>query len=397
MSVGSVVIAGASVAGLRVAEQLREGGFAGSVTLVGAEPHLPYDRPPLSKQVLWGSRAGQDLAFRSREELAALDIGVHVGVAATGWDGSALTLADGTALTADRLVIATGVSPRRLPSQPDHPAIGVLRTVDDAEWLVARLASGGTVAVVGGGFVGAEVASAARRLGCRTLMFEATARPLERALGAGAAALVGAAIAEAGVEFRGNVSVSDLVPDGDAVIVELTGGESVRVDTVVVGIGSTPASGWLGFDGSGGIPCDGRGRVVGLGNAYAIGDVAAWPDPFTGEPRRTEHWTNAGTHAAAVAADILGREPLPAEPDYFWTDQFGLKVQIIGRPDRADRTVVLRPVGGGVKKSVVLYLRQGRLTGCGLVSAARHLATATALVRDGADEQTARDAIGPAA
>jgi NADPH-dependent 2,4-dienoyl-CoA reductase/sulfur reductase-like enzyme len=252
------------------------------------------------------------------------------------------------------------------------------------------------VAVVGGGFIGAEVASAARQAGCPVVMIEATELPMQRVLGAEAAALLAGVLAEAGVDYRGGAVVSGVVADGDAIRIELAGPSTgdVRADTVVVGIGSVPQSGWLGIEGPGGIACDARGRAAGIPNAYAIGDVAAWPDPHRGARSRTEHWTSARTQAAVVAADLAGSDRFPpAEPDYFWTDQFGLKIQVIGRPDLADHTVLLRPDDGGVRRSVALYLRGGSLVGCALFSAARQLARCTALVRDGVDEATALAAL----
>jgi NADPH-dependent 2,4-dienoyl-CoA reductase/sulfur reductase-like enzyme len=399
--VSSVVVVGASVGGLHVVEQLRSRGYRRAITLVGAEPHLPYDRPPLSKQLLLGSQGRDEITFRRAEEFDALGVELRLGATATGWDGRELTLADGSTVTADRLVVATGVRARPLPGQPEHPAVGTLRTVEDAEWLAHRLRSGGTVAVVGGGFIGAEVASAARQLGCDVVMFEATELPMQRVLGDDAARLFGEVLATAGVNYRGSAAVGALVPDGDTVLIE-HGAERIRAHTVVVGIGGIPESAWLGVEGLGGIACDARGRAAEVANAYAIGDVAAWPDPHTGAPLRTEHWTSARTQAALVAADIAAGCPDVAapdalarasEPEYFWTDQFGLKVQVIGRPDRADRTIVVRPAEGTVRRSAVLYLRDGTLVGCALFSAARLLARFTALVRDRVDEAGALAAL----
>lgn len=397
--VESVAVVGAAVAGLHAVEQLRAFGFRGRITLVGDEPHLPYDRPPLSKQVLLGTFDRARITLRTSAELDALGVDLRLGCRAAGWDGAALALADGPAVTADRLIVATGVRPRTLPGQPDHPAIRTLRTLDDAEWLAERLSRGGTVAVIGGGFIGAEVASAARRLDCPAVMFEATALPMQRALGADAAGLLGELLAGAGVDYRGGTPVDALVPDGDAVRIE-SGGTAVRADTVVVGIGTVPQAAWLGGPdpvGVGGIACDGRGRALGIANAYAVGDVAAWPSPHSPAPTRLEHWTSARTQAATVAADIAGcAPPGPAEPDYFWSDQFGLKIQVVGRPELADRTVLIRPVDGEVRRSVVLYLRHGVLVACALFSAARQLVTATGLVAVGATEADARAALGPA-
>lgn len=394
-AIESVVVVGASVAGMHTAEQLRAHGFAGDVTLVGAEQHLPYDRPPLSKQVLLGTRTQDDITLRARTELDDLGVRLHLGATATGWDGHRLQLADGRAVAADRLVVATGVRPRTLPGQPDHPAIGTLRTLDDAHWLVDRLRRGGTVVVVGGGFIGAEVAAAARELGCAVVMIEATDRPMQRVLGDDAAGLLAEVLADAAVDYRGGRPVTALWPDGDAVVVEL-GNDSVRGDTVVVGIGTVPEAAWLGVEGPDGVGCDEWGRAVAIPNAYAIGDVAAWPDPHSGEVSRIEHWTSARRQAAVVACDIAGARsaaPLP-EPEYFWTDQFGLKIQVVGNPARADRTLLVRAEDGGVKRSVVLYLRAEVLVACCLFSSARLLAPLTELVRVGADASSALTVLG---
>jgi NADPH-dependent 2,4-dienoyl-CoA reductase/sulfur reductase-like enzyme len=391
--VHEIVIAGASVGGLHAAEQLRARGFTGTITLVGAEPHLPYDRPPLSKQLLLGTQTGDNIRFRTREQLDELGVQLRLGSPATGWDGQALSLADRSMLEADRLIISTGALPRRLPGQPEHAAIGTLRTLDDAEWLAARLRRGGTVAVVGGGFIGAEVASAARSLGNDVVMFEATELPMQRVLGTDGARLMAEVLAGASVDYRGGATVGALVPDGDTVLIGPAGAEQVRADTVVVGIGSVPQSGWLGIEGPGGIPCDEHGRALGIASAYAIGDVAAWPDARTGRPYRSEHWTSTRNQAAAVAADIAGGQAPPAGPPYFWTDQFGIKIQVVGRPDLADRSAVIRPADGGVKKSVTLYLSERRLVGVALFSAARYLGRFTGMIRDGAGEASALAAL----
>ncbi|WP_375482622.1 NAD(P)/FAD-dependent oxidoreductase [uncultured Jatrophihabitans sp.] len=395
-AVHRVVIAGASVGGCHAAEQLRALGFAGRITLVGAESHLPYDRPPLSKQVLLGTRSPSEVELLSAAQLDGLGIEVRLGSAATGWNGRDLALADGSSVSADRLIVATGVRPRALPGQPEHPAVGTLRTVDDAEWLAGRLRRGGTLAVVGGGFIGAEVASAARTLGCDVVVLEATVLPMQRVLGADAALLLREVLDAAGVDFRGGVTVQAIEPRADAVTIRLstvTGSASVRADTVVVGIGSQPQCSWLGVDDPQGIHCDDRGRALAVPNAYAIGDVAAWPDGATGTTVRTEHWTNARTQAAAVAADIVGAAAPADGPHYFWTDQFGLKIQVVGRPELADATHVTRPPDGNVKKSVVLYLRDDVVVGVALFSAARHLTSAVDVVRFGLHREAALEAL----
>jgi NADPH-dependent 2,4-dienoyl-CoA reductase/sulfur reductase-like enzyme len=219
---------------------------------------------------------------------------------------------------------------------------------------------------------------------------------MQRVLGADAASLLAEVLAEAGVEYRGGRTVTGLEAKGDRVLVEF-GEHSVCADTVVVGIGTVPQVAWLGVEGTGGVECDEQGRAVVIPNAFAVGDAAAWPDPHSGECMRVEHWTSARTQAAVVSAEIAGvGSTVPAaEPGYFWTDQFGLKIQVVGQSGQSDRTVLVRPAGGGIRRSVVLYLRRDTVVGCCLFSAARLLGPLTALIRNGADAASALAAVAP--
>ena len=177
-------------------------------------------------------------------------------------------------------------------------------------------------------------------------------------------------------------------------VVGLADSDPLHAHTVVVGIGGVADVGWLGLDGGGaGLECDSTGRVLGTSGVYAVGDIASWPDPVSGTTFRTEHWMSARTQAAAVAAHIAGQPAPEHRPEYFWTDQFGLKIQVIGRPDLADRAVLTRPDPASVRRSSVAYLRDGRLVACALFSAARLVGRCTALVAEGAGESAALEAL----
>lgn len=377
-----MVIVGASVAGLRVAEQLRANGFAGRVVLVGREPHLPYDRPPLSKQLLLGTMGVDQIRLRSEQELTDLAVEVRLSSAAAALEETGVELVDGTRISADRVVIATGVSPRGLPGQPSVASVGMLRTLDDSNWLAGRLARQAPIAIVGGGFIGAEVASAARAHGVDAVVLEACSEPMERVLGVAGGRLFRQLWREHGVDVRVNAMVRRI--DADDVAATVVLGEApadvLQVGTVVVGIGSRPNSGWLGetADADGAVHCDEVGRVLTHPSAYAAGDIAAWPDGG-GARRRVEHWTSARHQAAVVAAHICGA-PLPTDPmaSYFWTDQFGLKIQVLGRTDSAEDAIVVQPEADRVGRSAVVYIAQGRPVGVALFAAPRLLRTCNA-------------------
>ncbi|MBA3287919.1 MAG: FAD-dependent oxidoreductase, partial [Acidimicrobiia bacterium] len=240
-----VVVVGSSLAGLRAGETLRTEGFTGRITLVGAERHQPYDRPPLSKQVLAGTWEPDRIALRRGDGVAALGMDLQLGVPAVALDTEArsVTLADGRELPFDGLVVATGSSPRRVPGQLDLPNVHELRTLDDALALRARLADGGPrVVVVGAGFIGLEVAATATGHGCRVTVLEAAPAPLIRGLGAAlGAAVVDAVSGRVGFDVRCGSAIAALEPDG----VRLAGGSLVTADVVVVGIGVSPATAWL--------------------------------------------------------------------------------------------------------------------------------------------------------
>ena len=418
-----VLVVGAGLGGLRTVEQLRSAGFQGRISLVGDEQHAPYDRPPLSKQVLTGEWAPERTTLRSVEGLDDLGVRTHLGMRAVALRPGEVELADGASLHADAIVVATGLAARTLPGQPT--GVHTLRTLDDALALCAALERASSLLVIGGGFIGAEVASSARTRGLAVTVLEALPVPSARALGEELGALTGRLITEAGVELRTDVRIDGFVtgsaaPDstgsggigcgGDAsgaggtgdsgacdgggqLGVALADGTRVTADVVVLGIGGVPRLGWV--DGApdegavpGGLPCGATGRVEGLSGVWAVGDVAAWTDPSRGDRHRHEHWTSAGDQAATVARDILGEPPPPARVPYFWSDQFGLKIQLFGRPEHADTLLPLHGdglAGGAVRGTVVGLLADGRLVAVAGFGAARFVARYRALLLDGAD------------
>ncbi|MDX6349770.1 MAG: hypothetical protein QOF84_4560 [Streptomyces sp.] len=359
----TVAVVGASLAGLSAARSLRKQGFDGRLVIVGDEPHRPYDRPPLSKEFLAGTMAEADLALEADgEDLAAEWL---LGVRATGLDRNErlVRLADGTAVRADGFVIATGAAARTLPGSEGLAGVHTLRTLDDALALRADLARGGRLVVIGGGFIGAEVASTAYALGLDVTVVEVAPTPLAGPLGEAMGGIVSALHADHGVRLLCGVGVKGL-SGGDRVdAVLLADGRSLPADTVVVGVGARPCVEWL--DGSGialenGVTCGADGRTS-LAAVVAVGDCANWYDPLAGAHRRVEHWTGALERpAAAVAALLSGgaAEPGPVRPPYFWSDQYGVRIQFAGHAAVADSVTVEEGVAED-RSFLAVYRRAG--------------------------------------
>jgi len=387
-----VVVIGAGLGGLRTVEQLRQLGYQGTITLVGGEAHPPYDRPPLSKQLLAGLWELDKIMLVDGHGLDDLDVRLSLGQRAVALHSGEVKLADGSVLRADAIVVATGVEARKLPGQPDQ--IFSLRTLDDALALRAALERADSLLIVGAGFIGAEVASTALGLGVSVTMLEAMPVPMSLALGAQVGRLCGRLITEAGADLRTGTAVRRFHDSGPGMTVELEDGTTLSADVAVVGIGGTPNLQWLGdtgLDFAGGIPCDASGRVEGLNGVWAVGDVSAWSEAGYGR-RRHEHWTSTTEQAAAVARDIVGAEPLPRAVPYFWSDQFGMKIQLLGRPDHAESVIQLHGQGlsgGPVKGTVVGYLADGRLIGVAGFGAARLVSRYRASLLNGSDLATA--------
>ena len=364
-----IVVVGASLAGLRAAEALRRGGFTGTLTLVGAEDHLPYDRPPLSKQVLAGDWDADRTWLRRPDDYEPLGLDLHLGRRATDLDvdGREVVLHGGERLPYDGVIIATGAAPRRLPGAPQLDGVVELRTLDDALALRAAFEQQPRVVVVGAGFIGAEVAATARQRGLEVTMLEALPVPLSRGLGDRMGNACAALHVDHGVDLRCGVGVSGFEGERRVSGVRLTDGSVVPADVVVVGVGVAPATAWLessGLELNDGVVCDERCRA-GPG-VYVAGDVARWTNPLFGESMRVEHWTNAAEQGQAAAENLLageGRGTPFAPVPFFWSDQYDVKIQFVGRSRPGDDVEV---VDGSLEahRFVALYGREGRFVGC---------------------------------
>lgn len=326
-----VLVVGAGAAGFTVVDELRRGGFDGAITLVGAEAHPPYDRPPLSKQVLLGSWPPERAALTTEPELTGLDLDLRLGVAARSLDVRArtVTLDDGQALSADEIVVATGSHAVVPPWAAPGPRVRTLRTLDDARALGQVLRSSRRLAVVGTGFLGLEVAAAARAVGVGHVTVVGPLEPMVAAVGATVSRRLRRLHEEHEVVLETGRSVHSAVTDGTEVVVGF-GERSTRADAAVVALGARPTLGWLagsGLDVDPGVVVDRRGRAA--PGIHAVGEVCAWPDR-AGRPRRVDHRQSAGDQARTVAADLLGgAEPLELVP-YWWSDQFDVRVQAYG-------------------------------------------------------------------
>jgi 3-phenylpropionate/trans-cinnamate dioxygenase ferredoxin reductase subunit len=289
------------------------------------------------------------------------------------------------------LVIATGVAARRLDGQPRHPAIHVLRTVDDSVALRQQLERATSLLVVGGGFIGAEVAAVARSRGLDVTLVEAQHVPFERTMGALAGAACAQLHSDNGVRIRCAATVSELSATGGAAAVRLDDGTVLEADCVVVGVGTVPNVQWLRGSGArvgNGVRCDGAGHVEGLDDAYAVGDVAAWHDPVVGACVRVEHWTSATEQAGIVARAVAGAPALRAtmgHTPYFWSDQYATKIQLVGRPALADDVRLLHGGAGG-DPTLFGYFRRRRLVAAASFAAPRLIARYRPLVAAQASE-----------
>jgi 3-phenylpropionate/trans-cinnamate dioxygenase ferredoxin reductase component len=386
----SVAVVGASLAGLRAVQALRRAGFAGRVTVIGEESEPPYDRPPLSKEVLAGK---WDVARTAllREDDAALEVDWQLGKRAESLDlaDRRVVLEGGLAVPFDGLVVATGTYARRLPNAPALPGVHVLRTLADCLALRAELDRSPRVAVIGAGFIGLEVTATCRGRGLAVAVIESLAAPLERGLGAVLGAFVGEIHRDQGVDLRLGARVARLVGGDRVEAVELADGSRVPADVVVIGIGAAPATGWLessGLELADGVVCDAACRTTRAPFVVAAGDVARWPNPlFGGAPARIEHWTNATEQADHAVATLLagqGGEPFAPVP-FVWSDQYDRKIQIAGRLEGADET---RVVDGSLaeRRFVMLFGRGGRVTGVVGMNRPRLVMRARALIRAGA-------------
>ena len=388
-----VVVVGAGLGGLRLVEELRRAGHEGAVVLVGDEREHPYDRPPLSKEVLRGELVSVP-HLRPVDEYDELDVDLRLGRAVVAVDvpGRAVRLDDGDVLAYDALVLAPGGRPRLLPGSPDLPGLHVLRTHEDALQLRAQVLDHGSLTVVGGGFVGCEVAASARALGAEVDLVELLPGLMVRALGPHVTARLTALHRERGVRLHLRTSVEQVRGEGRAAELVLSDGQVLAAPVVLVALGIVPRTAWLAGSGielesDGAIRCDRYGRTSAPA-VWAVGDAAAWEDA-TGRRRRVEHWMAAVEQAATVAVNLRAAPgalvPHTGVP-YFWTDQYDCALQALGEV-APDTEVEVHPTGVGL---VALHAAGDRLLGVVVVDHPRAVGRARKLLRGGSDLATAR-------
>ncbi len=387
-----VVVVGAGLAGWRFIEAVRRDGYLGAITLVGEEPHLPYDRPPLSKQVLSGKWDVEKTSLATSELVSQHEVSLRLGVAATALDVATTTvhLADGDRLGATHVVIATGSRARTMKFSAGE-LVHTLRTRDDVRSLdtvLSTLRDAERVAVIGGGFIGAEAATALQARGFVPIVLEAAPRPLINILGAEVSSWVEGLSARVGIELRNDQNIADVVALNDGLVILMRDGSSLSVGAVIAGVGAQVNDEWLATSGltiDNGVVVD--ENLLAAPGVAALGDVARfmWNGPLGRELVRIEHWQVANDHAAHLARYwISGVAPEARLVPYFWSDQYGKKIQMLGHP-RADDEVVM--VAGSIdeEKWLALYSREGVVTGVVALSQPRALMLSKRLL----DETTA--------
>jgi NADPH-dependent 2,4-dienoyl-CoA reductase/sulfur reductase-like enzyme len=336
----TVAVVGGSLAGLSAARALREQSYAGRIVVIGDEQHAPYDRPPLSKEFLAGKASLEDIALGAPDDD---DLGLEwrLGTTAVGLDhlSRSVLLRDGSEIRADGVVLATGARARRLPGTEGLDGVHVLRSLDDAVALRADLLAAGRLVVIGAGFIGAEVASTARALGLDVTVVESQPVPLAGPLGVDMGAVCAELHADHGTRLLVGTGVAGLVGTTRVEAVELVDGTRLPADVVVVGIGAVPNIEWLAHSGvalGNGVLTDARG-ATNIPGVVAVGDCAATWSPSAERHVRHEHWTNALEQPATVVATLLGAaEPAPAAVPYFWSDQYGARIQFAGSRREGD-------------------------------------------------------------
>jgi NADPH-dependent 2,4-dienoyl-CoA reductase/sulfur reductase-like enzyme len=364
-----IVVVGASLAGLRAVEALRDRGFDGELTLIGDEPHRPYDRPPLSKQVLQGAWEPEQTFFRKKDGYDALALDMRLGVRAVSVDLRArrVALADGTFADYDRLIIATGARVRTLAGIAPRAGLLALRGLDDAIVLRRAMMDAPRVAIVGAGFIGLEVAASCRDRGLPVTVIESLPVPLSPILGPTFGDMVAAMHRDHGVDLRTGVVVTDVLGESRVAGLALSDGSRIDADVVVVGIGVTPNTEWLersGLTVDNGIVCKGSGEAA--PDVYAAGDVARVANRWCGDSPRIEHWTNAVEQAVHAAENALaGSEASTSfsSVPYFWSDQYDRRIQFIGAARPHDEMVI---IDGSLadRRLTALYRRGDRLVAC---------------------------------
>ncbi|MFD7921077.1 NAD(P)/FAD-dependent oxidoreductase [Streptomyces sp. NPDC059740] len=405
---GRIAVVGASAAGLAAAEALRRFGWTGELTLVGDEKHPPYDRPPLSKQLLGGDWEAERLHLRAPGQLAELDLDVRLGTPATALDAETrtVTLASGEQLACDGVIVATGVRARTLPGTEGLAGVHTLRTLEDALALRGALtAGGGRLVVVGNGVLGCEAAAVARKLGHEVTLVGREPVPMVAVVGAEVGALLADEHRAQGVTLMtGDVDGFEAA-EGRVSAVRLADGAVLPADTVLVAVGSQPAVEWLAASGlpdlTDGVGCD--AYCAAAPGVYAAGDVARWEHPVYGRPLRVEHRMNATEQGLAAArnlyADLVPEEgerrefaPVP----YFWSDQYGLKLQAYGLLAGAEQ-VEATVLDAEARRVIAFYGDRERVTGVAAIGLTprqtRTLRSLVARPSDWAQVREAREAL----
>jgi NADPH-dependent 2,4-dienoyl-CoA reductase/sulfur reductase-like enzyme len=384
----ALVVVGASLAGLRAVEAARKAGFEGRITLIGAESHPPYDRPPLSKEFLYPDHAPEPVVFHSSAELVD-DFGVEVllGAPATGLNLDARTVrAGGVDTPYDALVIATGAAARELPGTSHLSGVHVLRDLNDAQAVRRALDDGARTVVIGAGFIGSEVASAARKRGLDATIVETLPTPLVRAIGRDLGSALSGLHERSGTTLICGQPVTGIEGTGAVERVRLADGTVIEADLVVVGVGAVPRTDWLASSGlqlDDGVVCDEFLQTSAPG-VYAAGDVARWNNPQFDRMMRVEHWSNAAEQGARAARNALF--PATAEPyatvPYFWSDWYGSRIQFVGLAASEDHEVVSGDLASD--HFVALYREDNKLTGALTLNGQRHIMKYRRLIIQGA-------------
>jgi 3-phenylpropionate/trans-cinnamate dioxygenase ferredoxin reductase subunit len=383
-----IAIAGGGLAGQRCAEALRRAGYERPIRVVCAEARPPYDRPPLSKDLLIDPAQDAELQYRPARWYEDHAVDLLLGVSATGFDPAdrRLKLSDGSALRYDKLLICTGGRPRALPLLAGYDNVSVLRTLDDARVLRDAFASRARVAVIGAGFIGLELAATARRLGIEVTLVEAAARPLIGVLGSELGLWFARLHIAEGVDVRTSVTVERADCNGAVRRLILSDGSTVEVDHIIVGTGIDPDVKWLAgscLDTSHGVPVDLHGRTA-VANVYAAGDAAATFDQSCGAHVPGSHWEAAGRQGGRAALAMLGRDPGHAPLTSFWTDQYGLRIQFVGRTHGADTIEIDGDPEG--RNFSAIFSHAGRAVAALLVDRPRSLPAARKLIEKGRDD-----------
>ena len=396
-----LVIVGASLAGLRAAEAARKSGFDGQIVLIGDERHLPYDRPPLSKAYLEGS--AEATAFRDRADLDASAIETRLGCSATGLDpGQKVLFTSGGDLRYDAMLVATGCRARSLHAAERFVGVHTLRTIDDARAIRGALSENARIVVVGAGFIGSEVASAARDAGCKVTVLEAASTPLARAVGEQMGAELAQLHVANEVALRTGCRVSRLHGRTRVEAVEVNDGTIIDADCVVIGVGAVPCTDWL--EGSGialdpqdrGVVCD-ASMATSKDGVWAAGDVAHWHNDTFGRVMRLEHWTSAAEQAAVAAWNATNAGPTRtySTVPYFWSDWYKQRIQFVGDVHAADVEIVSGTVSEG--RMIALYRAGDRLVGALTLNEPRRIMKLRRLIANGGRMIDGRDLVQSAA